>query len=164
MWRAFAVALVVAAVLGSGATANGLRVATSCGSATPVDPSAPLGRAVPLGDVFWFGIYPFKPGYPTKAIVMAQRPIDRPVVIRGWNCASGRSLRFWYRDEPPLIRVPTTIAKLRRTGTLRASFGPWPTGAMRGGYFMFWRSGPWKIVAYQAGRRIGSAIVQAASD
>jgi hypothetical protein len=35
---------------------------------------------------------------------------------------------------------------------------------MRGGYFMFWRSDLWKIVAYQGGRRIGTAIVRSSPD
>jgi hypothetical protein len=164
MWRPLVAPVVVAAVFVSGATATGSSGGINCGSVTPVDPSAPLGRAVPVGHVFWLAVYPFTVGRPTKTIVMAQRRIPRPVVIRGWSCASGGSLRFWYRDGLPFVRLPTTVAKLRQTGSLRATFGPWRAGAMRGGYFMFWSSGLWKIVAYKDGRKIGTSIVRAAPD
>jgi hypothetical protein len=165
MWRGLIIPAVAALVLLSGATAARSSGGISCGSATPVDPSAPLGRAIPLAHVVWLAVYPFNPGYPTKTIVMAQRRIQRPVVIRGWNCTSGSPLRFWYRIQGglPFVRVPTTVANLRRTGSLSVTLGPWPARAMWGGYFMFWRSGLWKVVAYQDGRKIGTAIVRAAS-
>jgi hypothetical protein len=56
--------------------------------------------------------------------------------------------------------VPVTATALRRTGALRATFGPpFPARGMRGGYLMFWRTGVWKIAAYQSGHRIATAVV-----
>lgn len=164
MWRTLAIGAVIAMVLASGAAASGPSSRVGCGRATPVDPSAPIGRAVPLGHVLWLGVYPFEAGYPTKTIVMAQRRIRRSVAIRGWNCRNGAPLRFWYHEGLPFARVPVTPADVRATGSLRASFGPWPAGAMRGGYLMFWRSGLWEVAAYQGGREIETAIVRAGAD
>lgn len=139
------------------------RAAIRCGAPPPVDPSAPLGRAVPLGRSVWLSVYPFRSGYPTKTIVKARHPLRRRITIRGWNCATGSSLRFWYRNGSlPFAHLPVTAAKLRGTGTLSATFG---TGvSVRMGYFMFWRSGLWKIVAYQSGHTFASSIVRAAVD
>jgi hypothetical protein len=135
--------------------------AMNCGPATASDASAPIGRAAPVGDVLWLGIYPFTSGYPTKVIVEAQRSIGR-VSIRGWNCATAAPLRFWYRESgPPFQEVPVRAAVLRKTGDLQPTFGPWSAQAARGGYFMFWRGGRWKIVCYRRGRRIASAVVVA---
>jgi hypothetical protein len=120
-----------------------------------------LGRATPLGNVLWLGVYPFRSGYPTKTVVKAQRAIKKAIVVRGWSCADGSSLRFWYREGLPFRDPPATEAELRRTGSLRATFGPWPKGATRGGYLMFWRTGLWKVVAYDNGRVVGRAVVEA---
>jgi hypothetical protein len=146
----------------TGTSSSGVGI--SCGPAAPFDHSAPLGRAVAVRDVLWLGIYPFDSGYPTKTNVMAQRSIRGRIVLRGWNCATGSKLRFWYREGPPFEHLPVTSAALRHTGSLGATFGPWPAKAMRGGYLMFWRAGLWKIVAYQDSRWIGTAIVRAARD
>jgi len=113
--------------------------------------------------VVWLAVYPFASGSPTKTIVMAQSRLARPVVLRGWNCASGSPLRFWYREGLPFTHLPVTPAELRRTGSLSPTFGPWPVRGMRGGYFMFWTTGLWKIVAYRDGRAIGAAVVRVAS-
>jgi hypothetical protein len=43
-------------------------LANRCGGATPIDASAPLGRATPLGEILWVSVYPFQAGYPTKTI------------------------------------------------------------------------------------------------
>jgi len=34
---------------------------------------------------------------------------------------------------------------------------------MRGGYLMFWTTGLWKVVAYQDGRQVGTAILAVGS-
>ncbi len=163
MWRVIFVPAVVATLLASGAGASETKGAIGCRSATPFDQSAPLGHAVRVGKVLWLAAYPFQSGYPTKTIVMAQRRISQPVVLRGWYCASGSPLRFSYRGGLPFKHVPVTATELRRTGGLSAAFGPWPARAVKGGYLMFWTTGLWKIVAYQDGRQVGTAIVRAAS-
>jgi hypothetical protein len=159
----FAAVVVAVALFASGADASSSRGAIRCRAhPTPIDRSAPLGHATPLGNVLWLGVYPFQPGYPTKTIVMAQRSLKRPIVLRGWSCADGSPLRFWYREGLPFGgHVPVTDAELRRTGNLRAAFGPWPKRAMTGGYLMFWRTGLWKIVAYERQRVVGTAVVEA---
>jgi hypothetical protein len=134
----------------------------ACGPRTPVDTAAPIGRAVPLAGKLWLGLYPYQSGYPTKVVVMAQRKIRVAVVLRGWNCATGKPLRFWYRERNP--GAPLSTDALRRRGQLQVTFGPWEARAMRGGYFMFWRAGPWKIVAYQRGRPVGTAILRPGPD
>ncbi len=53
-------------------------------------------------------------------------------------------------------------AKLHRTGTLIATIRAGVS--VRMGYFMFWRSGLWKIAAYQNGHKVASAIVRAAAN
>src|SRR5712692_7375447 len=161
MWRC--ALLVVAAMLAGGAGASASTSAISCARATPVDQSAPLGHAVPVRRVLWLAVYPYTSGSPTKTIVMAQARLTRPVTLRGWNCASGSPLRFWYREGLPFSHLPVTAAQLHRTGSLSPRFGPWPARGMRGGYLMFWTTGLWKIVAYQDGRAIGTAIFRAAS-
>ena len=138
--------------------------ALPCGPPTAVDRSAPLGRAVPLANTLWLSIYPFTAGYPTKTIVTAQRSFSGRIVLRGWSCDDGRRLRFWYRDRLPFDQVPVSALALRTTGGLAAAFGPRSKRTMRGGYFMFWRTGRWKIVAYRNGRRIGTVIVRSAPD
>ena len=110
--------------------------------------------------LLWLGVYPFDPGYPTKMVVMAQARLHKPVVLRGWSCADGTPLRFWYRDGLPFAQLPVAADELRRTGSLRARFGPWPARGMHGGYLMLWRQGRWKIEAYRDGRRVGTAIVR----
>jgi hypothetical protein len=130
-----------------------------CGRVTPIDQSAPLGRSTPLGHVLWLAVYPFAAGHPTKTIVMAQRRLARRVVIRGWDCSTGSRLRFWYRNGPPFSRVPVSPERLRHTGTLTSTFGPWPAEAMRGGYLMFWHSGVWKVAAYSGDKAVGTAII-----
>ena len=163
MWRLLAALLASAAVIVSGSESSWSSSGVSCGRATPIDHSAPLGRAIPVSNLLWLGVYPYDAGYPTKTVVMAQRRIRGRIVLRGWNCASGSKLRFWYREGLPFKHVPATSAALRRTGTLNATFGPWARKAMTGGYLMFWRTGLWRIVAYQGDRPIGAAIVQAAT-
>jgi hypothetical protein len=147
----------------SGVSSRCRRVTPIDQRVTPIDQSAPLGRATPLGHVLWFAVYPFAVGHPTKAIAMAQRRLERPVVIRGWDCANGSRLRFWYRNGLPFSRAPVNSARLRRTGTLNASFGPWQPRASTGGYLMFWHRGAWKLAAYSNGRTVGTAVVLARS-
>ena len=92
---------------------------------------------------------------------MAQRPLAARIVLRGWDCATGRRLRFWYREGEPFQSLPASATAMRRQGSLSATFGPWPAHAMTGGYLMFWRVGLWKIVAYERGAPVGTAIVRA---
>lgn len=158
--RAAVATVVAAAVVLFATTAEAQREQIPCGSTAPVDTTAPIHHAVRVGDAIWFAVYPFTRGYPTKAIVIAQRPLTAPIVLRGWNCATGQTLRFWYRETLPLLRLPAPPLKLRRTGTLSASFGPWPAQAMRGGYVMFWRSGLWKVTASENGRNTGAVFVR----
>ena len=155
-----AATLATAALAGVPQTAGSART-VQCGGPTPIDRSAPIGRARPLGNVLWLGVYPFTSGYTTKVLVMAQRRIGK-ISIRGWNCANGARLRFWYRDGGPPTVGPSPAATIRKTGTLRTSFGPWDAATARGGYFMFWRPGLWKIVAYRGQRRVATATVVAA--
>jgi hypothetical protein len=164
MSRVVVLLATASAVLLAGAAAPSASVFGRCGSATAVDRTAPLGRAIPVRGVLWLAVYPFDPGYPTKAVVVAQRPIRDRVVLRGWDCASGSRLRFWYRDGLPFTDLPVPAASLRATGSLSAAFGPWPARGMHGGYLMFWHSGGWKITVYEHGRLIGSAIVRTRSD
>src|SRR5436305_1639670 len=116
----------------------------ACGtSAAPVDRPVPyLTAALPLGDVFWLGIYPFRSGYPTKVLVVPQqRAMTQRVVVRGRQCTTGKRLRFWYRERgEPFVRLPVSAVKLRTTGTLSATFGPWVAGGTpaAGGFFDFW--------------------------
>jgi hypothetical protein len=134
----------------------------SCGGATPaVDhPTSSLTRAVPLGDVLWLGVYPYRRGYPTKVVVESHGALANTIVVRGRRCGSGRLLRFWFREGEPFRVVPTSAARLRSTGTLRIAVGPYPAdGSGGGGYFNFWAGGKWKIVAYEQGRLVGVAIL-----
>jgi hypothetical protein len=133
-----------------------------CGRPTPIDAAAPVGRAIPIAHRLWLGVYPFQQGHPTKVVAVAQRKFRIAVVLRGWNCATGKPLRFWYGEGNP--GAPLSTNALRTSGDLRVTFGPWEARAMRGGYFMFWRTDLWKIVAYQAGRPVGTAIIRPGPD
>jgi hypothetical protein len=115
-----------------------------------------------MGNLLWVGVYPYQPGYPTKTIVVAQRAIEGRVTLRGWDCASGNRLRFWYREGSPFLHLPVTAAALRRTGSLTATWtSPWRKKAMTGLYLMFWHEGLWKLTVYHRRHKLGSAIVQA---
>jgi hypothetical protein len=162
-WRALVAVGLLGITLACGDGKSWSRVSSRCGRVTPIDQSAPIGRATPLGHVLWLAVYPFAAGHPTKAIAMAQRRLRKPVVIRGWDCANGSRLRFWYRNGLPFSGVPVSSARLRRTGTFSASFGPWQPRASRGGYLMYWHGGAWKLGAYSGGRAIGTAVVLALS-
>ena len=164
MLRALPALAVLPVVLGGVTAATASRAGIACGRATPVDQSAPVGRAVPLANMLWLAVYPFDAGYPTKTILTAQRSLPGRIVLRGWSCDEGHRLRFWYRDRLPFERVPVSPTALRNRGSITTAVGQWPKQAMHGGYFMFWRSGLWKIVAYRDGRAIGKAIVVSAPD
>jgi hypothetical protein len=162
--RLFVLLVCLTAVAG-GTTANSAAVVRSpasvaCGPATAIDRTAPLGRAIPVGAFLWLGVYPYKAGYPTKVVVMAKQRLRLPLVLRGMSCANGRALRFWYhRNQLPFPDRPATEAELGSTGSLRATFGPWPARAFTGGYFLFSTQGDWKILAYQSGHAVASIVI-----
>jgi hypothetical protein len=161
MWRLIVVVPLATAAFACTAAVAEPQARIACRQATPVDPSAPLGRAVPLGRVVWLSVYPFRPGYPTKTIIRARHRLGAQLTIRGWSCATGSSLRFWYRNGSlPFTQLPVSSAELRRSGTLSPTFARGTF--VRMGYFMFWRSGLWKIAAYRNGHQLASAIVRAA--
>ena len=163
-WRVLAAGALAVSCLTATSAAAAPHHGMTCGRPTPIDRSAPIGRAVPLGHLLWIGVYPFDPGYPTKAVVVAKTRFVRRVAIHGWDCSSGDVLRVWYREGLPFPQVLVSAAELRRAGDRYASFGPWPAGAMRGGYLLFWRTGRWKIVATAGRREVASAIVRAARE
>ena len=162
-FAAAAVAVVSSALVLSSASARPTR-AIRCGPpAARVDRPLPyLTSAIPLGDVLWLGIYPYRRGYPTKVIVAPQRAMTEPLIVRGRQCTTGKRLRFWYRDGDPFARLPVSAARLRAKGALSAVFGPWAEGGepAAGGFFNFWAGGRWKITASIGTQTVAAIVVQ----
>jgi hypothetical protein len=102
----------------------------------------------------------FTAGYPTKVVLSRDRrraPRAR-LMLRGFDCATGMSLRFWYREGAPPGRLPASKRYFERVGTLAVVL---PRGVShRGGYMLFTEAGRWKLALRQGTRRVGALVVQ----
>ena len=160
-------ALPLAVLAASGRGAAPGHAAATCGALSPL--AAHRVRAGPL----LFGFYTdpnapaptrahsvFLSGYPTKVVVFRdrRRPLAHALTLRGFDCATGKSLRFWYRDGVPFASVPVSQAQLETTGVLAQVF-PAARPALHG-YMLFTAAGRWKINVWQGRRRLGAVVVQ----
>jgi hypothetical protein len=161
---------------------NSLRQPTvppACGRPTPLEPTPVPDETAPGAHVgplwFVFGgtadtaqskIYPDNQGLlsPTKVPIVIRERLPRPVTLRGWRCADGTPLRFWYRrqGDVPLPRNPASPGELERAGDLVATLSGEPTiPGIPGyhGYLLFSATGKWVVSVALRGQRVGSFVV-----
>jgi hypothetical protein len=154
-----------------------------CGAPTPVSevPLVGAGEAVRAGPLWFDGIGPNATldGYPdaihaTKMVIYAPKRPTSTFTVRGFECATGRSLRFWYPrpDHGSPLPTPTAASDvLRRSGTLTAvlyrfgqgDFRNYPPGLDYHGYILFAAPGTWKVTVRSGSRILGSAIFELAA-
>ena len=168
MKRLFAVlgALALVATL----TANGLqaRGSASCGAPSKLGPNG-FPRVGAL--VFGFYNYPanttgrahsiFTPGYPTKVVLQLRphRPLRTRLILQGWNCSTGKRLRFWYdRERLPFNHLPATTEQLEQTGALVQILRADRKAGFHG-YMLFTQPGRWKVTVRRPGATLGSVVV-----
>ncbi len=133
-----------------------------CGPPSPIDPRFHVAVAGPL--VFYGGldtthaiVGDFAPGIPAKVGISALHPITTPLTLEGWDCASGKRLRFWYHPGSPFDSVPVTAAQLAAAGDLTAVLPPDDRGFYPG-YILFTHPGNWKVEVRQGDQMLGSVV------
>lgn len=105
---------------------------------------------------------PLRPGYPTKVLISARRPITSPITLTGVGCETGSPLRFGFGSGTTAISgtPPFSIATLERAGTSSAVIGPSPRAPYeRTGYILFPTRDAYRIDLHQSGRIIRSVTV-----
>jgi hypothetical protein len=140
--------------------------AKTSGSATAVGPSGlTLGPLlIPAFSRSDVAQVHFKPGYPTKVLLIPTRRWTGKLVLRGARASDGRILRFAYQDHR-LPRPPYPAEDMGRLGTavvrLRPPPSPLPPIGQWGytGYMLFPDAGDWRIQARRDGRRVGAIVV-----
>ena len=155
--RAVSAAVVSAAVLaivagaGAFAFARGGSDRSACGSGRPLPERGERYESPRLGPLtlqagrrgdFRFGI-PYKVG------ITRRDDSQATLELRGWRCADGRSLHFYYREArlPPKRYGP---GELQRIGdrVLRLRWYRAPAGQralVYTGYMLFWAKGDWRL-------------------
>jgi hypothetical protein len=105
----------------------------------------------------------FKPGYPTKVLLVPRLRWVGLLSLRGVRCSDGRALRFAYNDEE-LPRPPLSQQDFARAGTLVPRLPPpprtlklWRYGYT--GYMLFSDEGNWRIRVYRKGQLVGAITV-----
>jgi hypothetical protein len=154
----------------------------ACGVPTPLSaiPLAGAGEAVRAGPLWFDGIRPHATltGYPdaigaTKVVIFAPKRPTTTFTVRGFECATGRSLRFWYPRPDGGAPLPTPTATsdvLRRSGTPTAvlyrfgqgDFRDYPPGLDYHGYILFAAPGKWKVIVRSSQHILGSAVFELA--
>jgi hypothetical protein len=152
--------------------------AARCAAATPVStiPLAGAGEGVRAGPLWFQGGDPqgLAGQYPsaltaTKVVIYAPRRPADDYTLRGFECATGRSLRFSYPRPEGAYPLPTSAAPasvLRRSGTVTGvlyRFGQggsrdFPPGLDYHGYILYAAPGDWKVVVRSGSRIVGSAV------
>ena len=176
--RALAVCLGLAALLPAAAlghrSASG-STAAACGSPSRVGSFGKAGRGAALGPLvvaFNDGTRRaeklFVAGFPTRVVIRGRMARRSDLTLRGYDCDSGRPLRFWYRNEPLTFPLgfPTTEAELQHKGDLTLRFpATKQVGGTHSGYMLFWAPGDWRLVLSAAGRgTVGSVVVRVSEE
>jgi hypothetical protein len=159
--------LLSAAALGTG-SANG-STAAACGTPSRVGSFGKAGRGAALGPLvvaFNDGIRRaekrYAAGFPTRVVIRDRTARRSPLTLRGYNCDSGRPLRFWYRREPLTFPLgfPTTNEELQRKGDLSLRFpATKEVGGTHSGYMLFWATGDWRLTLSGAERATVASVV-----
>jgi hypothetical protein len=144
------------------------RGSVSCGAPSKLGSSG-FPRVGPL--VFGFYNYPanttgrahstFTPGYPTKVVLQLtpHRPLRTRLILQGWNCSTGKRLRFWYdRQRLPFSHLPATTEQLEQTGALVQILRADRKAGFHG-YMLFTQPGRWKVTIRKPGLTLGSVVV-----
>lgn len=140
----------------------------SCGAPSRLGPNG-FPRVGPL--IFGFYNYPanttgrahsiFTPGYPTKVVLQLtpHRPLLTRLILQGWNCSTGKRLRFWYdRERLPFSHLPATTEQLEQTGALVQILRADRKAGFHG-YMLFTQPGRWKVTVRKTGVTLGSVVV-----
>jgi hypothetical protein len=151
-----------------------------CAAPTPLSsvPLAGANKSVRAGPLWFDGIRvgATLDGYPdaipaTKVVIYAPRRPADTFTVRGFECATGRSLRFWYPSPEGGYPLPAPTASsdvLRRSGTVTAvlhrfgqgDFRGYPPGLDYHGYMLVAAPGKWKITVRSGKRILGSAVFE----
>ena|GEM_PF-3936775 len=104
----------------------------------------------------------FVHGYPYKVGITRHDMSQRTIVVRGWRCADGRPLHFFYRDLRyfPLPKPPLTTRQLQRLGDSAARL-PWyqaPPGQSALGYSGYMLSGRTGTGSSRCSRATASSV------
>jgi len=101
----------------------------------------------------------FKPGIPTKAPIYFAGPITTPVTLRGWACADGTALHFWYKPGSPTpVGQTVSAATLRQAGEASVDFMPSSSNDSTG-YILFWAPGKYRLAINNGGDQLAAAVV-----
>jgi hypothetical protein len=100
-------------------------------------------------------------------VIRGRSPRRAELTLRGYHCATGLPLRFWYRNEALRFSpgFPTTDAELRQNGDLGVRFPA--TKKLRGtyvGYMLFWAPGDWRFVLTAGRTTVASGVVRVSED
>jgi hypothetical protein len=176
--RALAICVAVAALVPAVALGNRSAsgsTAAACGSPSRVSSFGKTGRGAALGPLvvaFNDGTRRaekhYVAGFPTRVAIRGRMARRSDLTLRGYNCESGLSLRFWYRNQPLTFPLgfPTTQGELQHKGDLTIRFAATKkVGGTYSGYMLFWAPGDWRLVLSGAGREtVGSVVVRVSEE
>jgi hypothetical protein len=143
------------------------RNAVSCGAPSRLGSNG-FPRVGPL--LFGFYNYPanttgrahstFTPGYPTKVVLQLKphRPLQTRLILQGWNCSTGKRLRFWYDRGALPFSLPAATEQFERTGALVQVLRTDRKAGFHG-YMLFTQPGRWKVTVRKPGVTLGSVVV-----
>ena len=176
--RVLAICLVLGGLLPAVAAAGWSETGRSkaaCGSPSPVANFGAVGRGAALGPlVLRFNDAQdglarrlYAPGFPTRVVIRGRTPLKSDLTLRGYQCASGQRLRFWYRAEPLEFAngFPATDEELQQKGDLSLRFpATKKIGGTYSGYMLFWAPGKWRLVVSAGGTTVASVVVRVADE
>lgn len=108
----------------------------------------------------------YTPGYATKVVVVAAKPFDKPLTLRGRRCSDGIALRFAWTYPFAFNSTPAPSAIFAAAGEDAPVIEPLTTLPVTGvmspqspPYFLFASSGKWLLEVSDGGNVVGRAVV-----
>ncbi|MDQ5821256.1 MAG: hypothetical protein M3540_07450 [Actinomycetota bacterium] len=173
MTRLLALGIALATLLPGAALAHRSSTAPEaarCGAPSPVASYTKIGRGAALGPLvlrFDDGASRaeqlYEAGFPTRVVIRGRAVRADPLILRGYQCATGLPLRFWYRDAPLTFPLgfPTTDEALRAKGDFAVRFpATKEIGGAHVGYMLFWDTGNWRFVLSAGRTTVASVVVR----
>lgn len=139
---------------------TGVDIASGCRHPTAI---ASTNRHIQVGKAgaptigpLSFHPYPYDAGYPTKMIIHAEVDQTQPLVLHGYRCTDGRTLRFSYDQDALPAQPPYTEHQLQTLGDVAETLKPIraPYGDHLG-YALFSSSGQWLITVTEGSTTLG---------
>ena len=148
-----------------------------CGEPTKLEPhpSQPAFTGAPLGPLlvrnFRDGesmaiINEYAPGYATKVVIVAKRPFDKALTLRGRRCSDGTPLRFAWSYPFALNSTPAPSGVFAAAGEEASVIEPLtslPTSGVIGPaappYMLFASSGKWILEVREGSTLVGHAVL-----